>query len=144
LETGADGHIYDNERRQAEKLANEGKYGEAISTMLDVITNTKPKTSDYNNLGYYYIFSKQFSKAVKYLKEGIKLDDTDLLIQGNLAHAYLFNGDLEQAKIIYVKYKTQNVDDKMSWVDMIKLDFIDFKKAGLPSDNFQSILDLVQ
>jgi hypothetical protein len=143
-ETGADQDIYNNERRQAEKLAKDGKYGEAISAMIDIISSVKPTTSDYNNLGYYYIFSKQYLKAIKYLKEGVKLDDTDLLIQGNLAHAYLFNGDVEQAKVLYIKYKTQNVDDKMSWVEMIKLDFDDFKKAGLPSDNFQSILDLIK
>ena len=143
-ETSAGKDIYDAERKRAQKLANDKKYGEAIATMLDVVSHGKPTTSDYNNLGYYYIFSKQYLKAIKYLKEGLKLDDTELLIHGNLAHAYLLNGDIEQAKAIYIKYKAQNVDDKMSWVEMIKLDFADFKKAGLPTDNFQAILDLVK
>ncbi len=87
---------------------------------------------------------KEQLKAIKYLKDGEKIDETELLIKGNLAHAYLLNGDTDLAKSIYTKYKTQNVTEKLSWVDMVKTDFVEFTRIGLPSDNFDSILDIIK
>jgi hypothetical protein len=37
--------------------------------------------------------TKQYGKAIKFLKEGEKLDGTELLVKLNLAHAYLFNNE---------------------------------------------------
>jgi hypothetical protein len=39
--------------------------------------------------------TKQYGKAIKFLKEGEKQDDTELLVKLNLAHAYLMNDELE-------------------------------------------------
>jgi hypothetical protein len=43
--------------------------------------------------------TKQYGKAIKFLKEGEKQDDTELLVKLNLAHAYLMNDELRNAKI---------------------------------------------
>jgi hypothetical protein len=42
-------------------------------------------------------------KAIKFLKEGEKQDDTEL-VKLNLAHAYLMNDELRNAKSIYKAY----------------------------------------
>lgn len=55
---------------------------------------------ELNNLGWYLLFLKEFALAKKYLKQGIKADQHDLYLWGNLAHAYLLSNDLEQAKTI--------------------------------------------
>ncbi len=106
--------IYADLRTQATDLAKQGKYGEAINKLSVIVVHGKPNATDYNNLGYAYLVTKQYAKAFKFLKEGEKLDDSELLIQMNLAHAYLLNKDFRSAKPIYKKYRSQNVNDSLS------------------------------
>lgn len=143
-ETGEILLLEDKLREESEGLAEQGKYGEAATKLLDVINNGTPTATDYNNIGYYYLFTKQFLKAVKFLKDGENIDPSDLLIKGNLAHAYLLNGDFEMALDMYQKYKRQNITETLSWIDMVKSDFEAFIKHGLHSDDFQTILDAIQ
>jgi hypothetical protein len=60
----------------------------------------------------------------------------------NLAHAHLFNKDFRLAKSIYKKYQSQNVTNNLSWIQQLELDFETFKKAGLPSGDFNRVLSL--
>jgi tetratricopeptide (TPR) repeat protein len=143
-ETGGSNAIYSALRNQASDLLQQGKYGEAITKTTTIIDNNQATVSDFNTLGSCYILTKQYGKAIKYLKEGEKLDNSELLIQLNLAHAYLLNGDYSQAKSIYKKYQSQNVTDSLSWTQKIKLDFEIFQKAGLPNDNFDRVLRLFE
>jgi tetratricopeptide (TPR) repeat protein len=143
-ETGGSNAIYSALRNQASDLLQQGKYGEAITKTRTIIDNNQAIVSDFNTLGSCYILTKQYGKAIKYLKEGEKLDNSELLIQLNLAHAYLLNGDYSQAKSIYKKYQSQNVTDSLSWAQKIKLDFETFQKAGLPNDNFDRVLRLFE
>lgn len=127
---------------EADKLAEDGKYGEAADKLLELINSVEsPEAFYYNEIGYNLLLSKQFTRALKYLKEGEIKDETDLLIQGNLAHAYLLSGDFQKANFIYQKYRGQNVDAKTSWEDMVKEDYDAFKKLGISSSKFAEILN---
>jgi len=141
--TGELDNIYDKERNLANLFISNKQYSAAIDKYQEIIKNVSPKYTDYNNIGYCYILTKQYLKAIKYLKEGEKLDETDLMIKGNLAHAYLLNGDFEIAKNIYLKYKTQNINETMSWANMVKADFNDFKINGVFSDHYSETLSLI-
>ena len=143
-ETGASEKIYADLRTQATDLAKQGKYGEAINKLSVIVVHGKPNATDYNNLGYAYLVTKQYAKAVKFLKEGEKLDDSELLIQMNLAHAYLLNKDFRSAKPIYKKYQSQNVNDSLGWIQKVKQDFETFKTAGLPTNDFDRVLRLLE
>jgi hypothetical protein len=142
VETGASDAVYLTLRNQAAQLVAEGKFGDAIAKLTTIISDGKAQVLDYNSIGYAFIRTKQFGKAIKFLKEGEKLDDSELLIQMNLAHAYLFNNDFKTAKNIYKKYQTQNVNDSLSWTQKVKLDLDVFEKAGLPNEDFNRILKL--
>lgn len=135
--------VYDDLRKQATVLARQGKHGEAIMKMTTVINDGKAMAADYNTIGYSYLLTKQFGKAIKFLKEGEKLDDTELLIKLNLAHAYLLNNNYALAKAIYKKYQNQNVTDSLSWTQKIKQDFAAFKKVGIISNDFEKVLRLL-
>ncbi|MES2574753.1 MAG: hypothetical protein V4572_07410 [Bacteroidota bacterium] len=143
-ETGVSNAISSDSRTQAADLIKQGKYGGAIAKLNVIVMNGKANAIDYNNLGYAYIMTKQYAKAIKFLKEGEKLDDSELLIQLNLAHAYLLNNDFKSAKPIYKKYQSQNVTDSLSWTQKVKLDFETFKKTGLPSGDFDRVLRLFE
>lgn len=136
--------VVDNLRTQASNFIKKGDYGNAIAQYNTIINEGKATALDYNGLGYTYLITKQYGKSIKSLKEGEKLDDTELLVKLNLAHAYLLNDDFRAAKSIYKEYQTQNVTDSLSWIQKIKNDFTAFKKLGLPSDNFDRILKLIE
>lgn len=142
-ELGGSSGVYSALRNQINTSFEQGKYGDAIEKSLVIIDAHQGTALDYNTLGNSYLLTKQYGKAIKYLKEGEKLDDTELAIQLNLAHAYLMNDDFSKAKAIYKKYQSQNVSDSLSWTQKVNLDFIAFQKAGIKSNDFERILKII-
>ena len=120
-------------------------YEKAIRLLqVGLIDKGSGKVMDYNALATYYIYSKQYGKAIKYLKEAEIMDSSELLVQLNLAHAYLLNDQFSESKALHKKYKNQNVSAKENWKNRTKADFDEMKKAGLPTDNFDRILKLIE
>ncbi|MEC5165676.1 hypothetical protein RCH18_001407 [Flavobacterium sp. PL11] len=132
--------IYDDLRKQASSLSKKGKQGEAIIKLTIIINDGKATALDYNAIGENFLLTKQYGKAIKFLKTGEKLDETELLIKLNLAHAYLLNDNYALAKAIYKEYQSQNVTDSLSWTLKIKQDFALFKKVGIENKDFERIL----
>ncbi|WP_338644905.1 tetratricopeptide repeat protein [Flavobacterium sp. KS-LB2] len=135
--------VYDDLRKQATGLTKQGKHGEAIVKLTTIINDGKATALDYNTIGSSYLLTKQYGKAIKFLKEGEKLDNAELLIKLNLAHAYLLNDNFSSAKAIYKKYQSQNVTDSLSWTQKIKQDFEAFKKMGIQNKDFERVLKLI-
>jgi tetratricopeptide (TPR) repeat protein len=142
-ETSLSKSVYDDLRKQAAVLAKQGKQGEAIMKLTTIINDGKATALDYNAIGNSYLLTKQYGKAIKFLKEGEKLDDSELFIKLNLAHAYLLNNNYSSAKAIYKEYQYQNVTDSLSWTEKVKLDFEAFKKMGIQNDDFERVLKLM-
>lgn len=142
-ETGASGVLYSDLRKQASTFVKKGDYGNAIAQYTALIDAGKANVLDYNAIGESYILTKQYGKAIKFLKEGEKLDDAELLVKLNLAHAYLLNNNYSSAKAIYKEYQSQNVTDSVGWTQKIKLDFETFKKAGIQNNDFEKVLRLM-
>ena len=121
------------------------KYDQAIRLLqVGLIENGNGKIMDYNALSTYYIYSKQYGKAIKYLKQAESMDNSELLVQLNLAHAYVLNDQYSEAKALHKKYKNQNVSANESWNVRTKTDFDELKKEGIQSENFDRILKLIQ
>jgi len=131
-------------RLEAKKMASQGKFENAIQLLNDKIINKGKATAlDYNTLAEQYIFTKQFEKALKSLKNAEKLDSSELLVQLNLAHTYMFLDNVSAAKAIHNKFKDQNVSASQSWKNKTINDLDTFKKMNLPKNNFKKILRLV-
>lgn len=131
-------------RKEASLLIKNSKYGDAIEKLAMIINNGKGVSLDYSTIGYCYLLTKQYGKALKYLQDGEKLDTTELLIQLNLAHAYLLNDNYKEAKKLHTKYKKQNVTDRVSWTQKTEQDFKAFQKAGIQNEDFERVLKLIQ
>lgn len=143
-ETGENATIENALRVEVLALASNKNYDQAITLLQENFINKGIATAlDYNNIGSYYLFTKQYEKAIKNLKLGENLDNSESLIKLNLAHAYLFNNELKKAKEIHEKYKSQNVTTTQSWKSKTISDFENFAKLDLPSQNFKKILRII-
>lgn len=143
-ETNASPAISADLRKEASLLMKNGKYGPAIEKLAVIINSGKAAILDYNAIGSCYLLTKQYGKALKYLQDGEKLDNTELLVQLNLAHAYLLNDNYKEAKKIYKKYQNQNVIDSLSWIQKTEQDFKAFQKAGIQNEDFERVLKLMK
>lgn len=94
----------------------------------------------YNTLGWNCLLTKQFTKACYYLKEGTEKYPLNLYIKGNYAHALLLAGKTEDAFAIYKMHLNENIDEKMSWKEMITQDFGEFEGLGIVCDKFEEVL----
>lgn len=142
-ETGIAKTVFNDLRAKASNNIKKGDYSLAIKNYNEIVNQRKANALDYSNLGYAYLLTKQYGKAIKTLKEGEKLDDTELLVKLNLAHAYLLNGEYAKAKAIYKEYQNQNVTDSVSWAQKIKDDYPIFAKAGIQNKDFERVLKLL-
>lgn len=145
LEKPANKSILTAIRLDAMQYFKNRKYEQAIDLLqTGIMENGNASVLDYNALGQYYLYSKQFDKAMKALKEGEGKDESELLIQLNMAHVYLLKGDYKKAKEIHKKYRGQNVTPTLSWKAKTQFDFDDLRKAGFVSDDFDRILKLLE
>ncbi len=143
-ESSTSNAVYSDLRNQAAVLSKQGKNGEAITKLAMVINGGKATALDYNAIGSNYLLTKQYGKALKYLQDGEKIDPTELLLQLNLAHAYLLNGNYKDAKTIYKKYQNQNVTDVLSWSQKTEQDFKAFQKVGIQNEDFERVLKMIK
>ncbi len=143
-ETSTSSAVYADLRNQASLLIKKAKYGDAIAKLGMIVNDGKATVLDYSAIGSCYLLTKQYGKALKYLQDGEKLDYTELLVQLNLAHAYLLNDNYKEAKKIYKKYQNQNVTDSLSWIQKTEQDFKAFQKAGIQSEDFERVLKLIK
>lgn len=130
-------------RASIDTLIKEKKYDLALEKLLIISNKSTATASDFNNLSTCYLLTKQFQKSLINSNEAVNLDSNELLFQLNLAHVFMFLNDIKAAKNIHEKFKNQNINTNQSWIEKTKIDFELFEKTGLPNDNFNKILRIL-
>ncbi len=131
-------------REEANSAYLKGNTEEAIAILQkDFFAKKRATAIDCYHLSKYYVLSKQFDKAEKTCKEGIALDASEIYLQLELAHIYLFTNRLSEAKTIHEKYKNQNVTASTSWKSKTESDFLLFEKNGFPTNDFKKIIRIL-
>lgn len=143
--TGEDKKYFALIRERANAAVNQGKFEDAITIIQsELINKNHAESIDYATLANYYLLSKQFDKSEKVLNEAIAKDTTDINLQLQVAHLYLFTDRLSEAKDIHKKYKEQHINPKTSWIQQTNKDFALFSKCNLPDGNFKKILRILE
>ena len=136
--------FYDTLRDKSFKEFNKGNYQEAIKILqVEVFNKNRATYKDYEILGDYYLFSKQFTKAEETYNKGLQLQPSEINFYLNLAHVYLFTDRISEAKELHKKYKHENLFTGNSWVKQVQVDFKEFEKHRLPNENFKKILRIL-
>ena len=118
---------------------------EAIKQLEHLISERKlGKENEYDLLGALYLRTKQYQKAEEYILKAIAMNKNEIKFQLHLAHVYLVTDRVSEAKDIHKKYKDQNISVDTSWVKATKQDFDNMKQIGIPSDNFNKILRIIE
>lgn len=81
----------------------------------------------FGTAGWTFLENRNYDEAFKYLKRGLELYPNSLMIEMNLAHAYLFKNDHAAALKIYRSHMNETVRGDTKWQDMIQSDFVFFK-----------------
>ncbi len=137
--------ILETIRTDVNQYFKEQKYAQAIDLLTNTIIERNNATMmDFYHLGTNYLYSKQYEKAIKTLKEAEKLDNSELLVQMQLANAYLLNDDIKAAKDLHKKYKLQNISATESWVSKSKSEIESLNKAGISNKDFDKILKILE
>ncbi len=142
--TGDNQLIDDTIRAEIDALIKNEKYDLAINKLLYIVKIGNSTAIDFNNLCTCFMLTKQYQKALINIQKAEVLDNSDLQIQLNLAHSFMLNNDLKSAKKIHEKFKNQNLNSTQSWIEKTKIDFEYFLKSGLPNNNFNKILRIIE
>jgi CubicO group peptidase (beta-lactamase class C family) len=115
--------------------------GEQLKMVKMLIPDTLQGSEQFfNTLGWSFLENKKFGDAKRYFKRGLKLYPRSLLMEGNLAHCYLFTGNYGAALQIYQAHPNEKIEGNFTWEDMIKQDFIFFKNNGFDKSVMDKVL----
>lgn len=135
----------DGIRAEAKRFLSAKEYEKGMSLIEnEIIQKGRATDLDYGLQGDFYLMTKQYIKAEVAIKKAISMNVTNIEHQLRLAHVYLFSNRISDAKDIHKKYRSNNVSSSKSWTEATIEDFENFKKNGLPTDDFKKILRILE
>ena len=125
-------------------LAEEKQYGAAIKDIQKAI-ELDPKNGDYFlDLGWYQLFNRKPREAIAASLKALELSPNDpVMINGNLAHAYLFGNQFEKAKAVYLENRDAKLHDGRPFSQSVLDDFKEFQEAGITHPDMEKIKALL-
>ena len=81
-------------------------------TALEDLHLVYPSLRVYQTLGYFYVFVKEYDKAVEYGQSVLVYDEEDPILLDNLGQAYFELGDYENAQIYFERAITSTDGDE--------------------------------
>jgi len=112
--------------------------GERLLDFEDTRPNREALSAYYNSLGWRSMFAGDFAKSEKAIRRGIKVYKDNLFLYSNLPHTLLFQGQIEGAREIYLKYESKDYQPERKrpyYRDVYLADFASFRKHFLQNPN---------
>ena len=83
-------------------------------------------------LVYRLVLARDFALALHAADQAIAGAPDEIWLYKNQAHALMFLGRLDEARVIYLKYRGQNImQSRRTWETFVLADFAELKNAGL-------------
>ncbi|MBQ7970551.1 MAG: tetratricopeptide repeat protein, partial [Treponema sp.] len=74
-----------------------------------------------NNLGTAYLRKEDYTNAILYYKNALKIDSKNNEVRSNLARAYAKNGDYDLAKVTYIDLLKADKEDWDAYIELAKV-----------------------
>jgi len=129
---------------RADVYFNKKQYGAAVKDEQKAI-ELDPKNGDYYlSLGWYQLFNRKPRESIAASLKALKLSpDGAVVINGNLAHGYLFDNQFEKAKAIYQQNKDAKLQDGRTFSQSVLDDFKEFQEADITHPDMEKIKALL-
>ncbi|MEN7548404.1 tetratricopeptide repeat protein [Rapidithrix thailandica] len=116
-----------------------GKQYENTVKIYELLTQKHPDNlTNWGNLSYYYLFTRQYSQAIEVANKGIAMGEEGEWVYTNLALGYLLSGNFDKAASIYnqLKNKAYTQDDRYGdqykyYKEVFLSDLMQLENAGI-------------
>ncbi|MGE0084631.1 MAG: tetratricopeptide repeat protein [Desulfococcaceae bacterium] len=126
------------------------KGAEEVKQYLETVSieelQTRKQAAEYGSLSWKYLFDRQFAKAGEAAQKGIALDPSQEWIKTNLASSFLFTGQWDKAKAIYLelKDKKDQHDETKTYRDVFLEDLNALEKAGITHPDMAKVREMLK
>jgi tetratricopeptide (TPR) repeat protein len=90
-------------------------------------------------VSYELLFVHRSTDALAAAKEALSLDPSAVWVETNRAHALLFLGRFDEARAVYLEHQDQPLSDARNFAQMVKADFVEFRKFGIDTPEMKRI-----
>ena len=120
------------------------QYGAAIEDIQRAI-QLDPKNGDYYlSLGWHQLFNRKPRESIAASLKALELAPGNaVVINGNLAHAYLLDNQFDKAKAIYLENKDAKLHDGRAFSQSVLDDFKELQEAGISHPDMEKIKALL-
>ena len=98
----------------------------------------------YGTLAWYDLLDRKPQEAIAAVLEGLRIDPAQEWMKTNLAHGYLFDGQYEKARDLYLANRTNKLNDKQTFAEAVLDDFRRFREKGLNHPDMEKIEKLLR
>lgn len=120
------------------RFVDEKEYPRAMKV---VNPDTLQLSSDVlTEIGWYLFDNKKYGEAIPYFRRGVQLYPDDFNLRMSLAHAFLFNGEYEQALSIHKAHINDSLSPVLTWKKFLVNDFIYFTEYQYDVSRFGPLL----
>ena len=130
----------------------------ALSLFTYVYNKEKNNFEANNNLGTAYLRKEDYTNAILYYKNALKIDSKNNEVRSNLARAYAKNGDYDLAKVTYTDLLRENKEEWDAYIELAKvciqlsdnesaekyLIFVQEKNPAFKADEIDSLLESIK
>jgi len=129
---------------RADAHAKAKQYDAAVKDLQKAIELDPNNGEYYMEVGWYQVFNRKPRESIAASQRALELAPDDaVVINTNLAHAYLFDNQFEKAKAIYLENKDAKVDDKRTFSQAVLDDFKELQEAGITHPDLEKIKALL-
>ncbi len=119
------------------RSVNGQEYPPAIrATRLDTM---QLSNQTWGEIGWYYFEMQQYAASIAAYLRGSELDAKDLVMQINLAHAYLYSGEYSHALGIYKTHLNESIRPGYTGVDQLTDDYLYLKEIKYDVSAFDQV-----
>jgi tetratricopeptide (TPR) repeat protein len=143
--------VLNKQDKPADALENYQK----ILVALQKLTAHDPSNAGWRNalattylaVAWYQLLNHQPERAIEASEQGLAIETDERMeatLHTNLAHGYLFTGQFDKARAIYVRYQDKITSDDRSFKQAVLDDFKEFRRHGIQHADMSRIEALLQ
>jgi len=129
--------IETNQKKGNEGNENEEEKPSEPVTYLTILAN------NHGRLSWYYLFINDYIQSEQSARRALELDNTQIWVKTNLAHALLFQNRFSEAEKIY-KELSQILRDNKPYTQVLLEDFEALEKAGVIPEKHKADVEKIR